>query len=151
FDAATGTLLMSLLAYDRSFRGGVRVAVGDVDGDGVPDVVTAPGAGGGPHVEVFSGQDGHLIRQFYAYDPKFAGGVTVAAGDLNGDGHAEVITGVASRGAPQVTVFDGAVAGAELVNYNAATAAFLGGVRVAAADVDGDGKADLITAIGPGG
>ncbi|MBB3989588.1 hypothetical protein [Croceicoccus naphthovorans] len=43
-------------------RSGVRVASGDVNGakenGGRADVITAPGAGGGPHVKVFNGTDG---------------------------------------------------------------------------------------------
>src|SRR5947209_5441294 len=43
YDTADGALKYSFLAYDASYRGGVRVAVGDVTGDGVDDIVTAPG------------------------------------------------------------------------------------------------------------
>src|SRR5207302_1754993 len=47
---ADGSPRASFLAYEESFRGGVHVAVADVDGDGVPDVVTGAGVGGGPVV-----------------------------------------------------------------------------------------------------
>src|SRR5262249_24073945 len=53
FDAATGATVAEFLAYDARFRGGVRVAVGDVTGDGVADIVTAPGPSGGPDVRIW--------------------------------------------------------------------------------------------------
>src|SRR5262249_45665837 len=54
FDAG-GTQLASFLAFDPFFQGGVRVAVGDVNGDGVPDIIVAAGPGGGPHVKIIDG------------------------------------------------------------------------------------------------
>src|SRR5215468_3946270 len=79
-----GSLRDSFLAYDAGFTGGVRVALADVNGDGVPDLVTAAGPGGGPHVKVFDGKTGLLDLSFYAYNPALSGGVTVAAGEING-------------------------------------------------------------------
>jgi hypothetical protein len=55
FDARTNAELASFYAYNPAFSGGVRVAVGDVTGDGVDDVVMVPGPGGGPHVRVMDG------------------------------------------------------------------------------------------------
>lgn len=74
---------------------GVHVAAGDVDGDGLDDVITGPGVGGGPLVNVFSGANSTLFLSFNAYAivGNFLGGVFVAAGDLNGDGTAEILTG----------------------------------------------------------
>jgi hypothetical protein len=72
----SGTLLGSFFAYDPQFSGGIRVAAGDVNGDGRADVITGAGPGAGPHVEVFSGEDGSLLLSFFAYDPQFAGGVS---------------------------------------------------------------------------
>lgn len=132
------------------FVGGVHVATGDVTGDGQADVIAAAGAGGGPHVRVFDGVSGALVREFYAYSAAFRGGVFVAAGDMNGDGRAEIITGAGAGGGPHVRVFDGAT-GAELAGFFAFDSAFMGGVTVAAGDVTGDSRSDLIVAAGPGG
>jgi hypothetical protein len=80
--------------------------VGDITGDGVPDIVTGAGTGGGPHVKVFDGVTGAEVRSFFAFDQGYAGGVRVAAGDVNGDGAADLIVG-ADQGASHVRVFDG--------------------------------------------
>ena len=55
FDATSGALQYEFSAYDQAFRGGVRVASADVTGDQVPDIITAPGPGGGPVIRVFDG------------------------------------------------------------------------------------------------
>jgi hypothetical protein len=65
-DTATGQTKFSFLAYERSFRGGVRVATGDVNGDGVQDIITAPGPGGSPLIKVWDGTTGTLLRSFMA-------------------------------------------------------------------------------------
>ena len=79
YDSA-GDRIRAIAAYEASFTGGVRVAVGDLDGDGREEIVTAAGAGGGPHVKVFKGGSYHEMRGFLAFDPSFLGGVYVGAG-----------------------------------------------------------------------
>jgi hypothetical protein len=137
-------------AFAPSFQGGVRVAQGDVNGDGVVDLITAAGAGGGPHVKVFDGNGGDLLMSFFAFDPGFQGGVFVAAGDVNGDGRAEIITAAGAGGGPHVKIFDGAT-GAPTRDFAAFAESFQGGVTVAAGDVNGDGRPDIIAGAGPGG
>ncbi|HET6574576.1 MAG TPA: FG-GAP-like repeat-containing protein, partial [Fimbriiglobus sp.] len=41
---------------DPAFRGGARPALGDVNGDGTPDLVVSAGFGGGPRVALFDGK-----------------------------------------------------------------------------------------------
>src|SRR5262249_57247349 len=46
-----------------------------------------------------------ILARFFAYTPTFLGGVNVAAGDLNGDGKAEIVTGAGPGGGPHVRIF----------------------------------------------
>ncbi len=149
FDGATGGEIRSFLAFDPSFSGGVRVAAGDVNGDGFADIVVGAGPGAGPHVKVFDGATHTELASFFAYG-QFAGGVHVAAGDVNNDGRDDIITG-AGEGSPggHVKVFGGANL-QELRSFFAYGPNFTGGVRVAAGDVNGDGVADIVTGAGPG-
>ncbi|MFN4258278.1 MAG: beta-1,3-glucanase family protein [Gemmataceae bacterium] len=145
-----GSTRFDFFAYNPFFMGGVRVALGDVNGDGIPDIITAAGPGGGPHVKVFDGETGAVIRSFFAYDPSFTGGVFVDAADVNGDGFADIITGAGAGGGPHVKVFDGQT-GAVRHSFFAYNPAFPGGVNVSSGDVNGDGVPDIITGAGPGG
>jgi hypothetical protein len=150
YDAETMAELFSFFPYDPAFRGGVRVAAGDVDGDGIADVITAPGPGGGPHVKVFDGVTGAELASFFAFDPGFAGGVTVAAGDVNGDGRADIAVGAGVGGGPHVQVFDGRTLGV-LSSFFAFDPGLRNGVSVGAGDLTGDGRADIVVGAGPGG
>jgi hypothetical protein len=118
FNAVQGNLLHSFDAFDPSFKGGVRVAAGDVNGDGRADVIAGAGPGGGPHVKVFNGVQGNLLHSFFAFDPTFQGGVNVAAGDVNGDGRADVVAGAGPGGGPHVRAFSG-VDGSPLAAFDA--------------------------------
>lgn len=150
FNSRNNKLVFDFLAYDASFTGGVRVATGDVNGDGFPDIITAPGPGGGPNVRVFSGKDASLLMNFFAFDSRLTTGLYVAASDTDGDAKAGIIVAPDRGGGPNVRVFDGAT-GAMVRNFFAFNPRFTGGVRVAGGDVSHDGFGDVVAAAGPGG
>lgn len=145
-----GRRLYKTFPYGENFTGGVSVAVGDLDGDRVPEIVTATARSGGARIRIHNSR-GVLIRpEFPAYDPKFPGGATVAIGDLDGDGKGEIIVGAGQGGGPHVRVFDGE-GKLKLSGFFAYDPRFRGGVRVATGDVDGDGASEIITGAGVGG
>ena len=134
------------------YTGPVRVATGDINGDGVQDIIVAAGPGGGPHVKVFDGATGQLIRSFFAFEQAFTGGVFLAAADINGDGKADIIVSPDVGGGPRVRVFSAGDPNRELVSFfGIEDPGFFGGCRVAAGDVNGDGVADLVVSAGFGG
>ncbi len=143
---------------DPNFRGGVRPAVGDLNGDGRPDLAVAAGEGGGPRVALYdgrsirSGTPTKLTGDFFAYDQSLRNGVFLTIADLTGDGFGELIAGGGPGGAPRVTAFDGrSLAGgvvAPVVNFFAGDVTDRGGVRLAALDLNGDGRPELLATVG---
>lgn len=130
--------------------GGATVAVGDTDGDGVPEFIVGNGYGNKPEVRVFS-QDGAEVRRFFAFDEGVDYGLNVAACDFDRDGKVEVVTALQAGGHPTVRVFH--ADGTPLVPYEFAAydEGFRGGVSVACGDMDRDGVTEIVTAAGPTG
>ncbi|MCC7356738.1 MAG: M23 family metallopeptidase [Candidatus Doudnabacteria bacterium] len=143
----TNKVIDSWYAYDPNFFGGVDVATGDVDDDGVDDVIVAPGPGGGPHIKVYEADGKKIITEFMAYDPLFRGGVNVTSADVLGDDDAEIITSPASKGGPHVKVFDSK--GKLLKEFMAYDGNFTAGIDIAAAK--GRTKNVIATAPNAGG
>ncbi len=143
-----GNVLNQFFAYDKNFRGGVAVATGDVDHDGVNEIITAAGKFGGPHIRIFDKQ-GNLKGQFFAYEHSFRGGVNLAVGDLDGDGQAEIVTAPQSDKEAIVKIFD--YTGHLRYKFLAYADNFFGGAHLAIGDVDGDTNQEIITGAGYGG
>ncbi len=135
------------------FSGGVRVAMADVTGDGVDDLIAGAGPGGQPTVVVIDGVTQQEVARFLAFEATFTGGVYVAAGDFDGDGFADVVVSPDQGGGPVVAVYRGAQLAAgnasELVRYFGITdASFRGGARPAVGDVNNDGVPDIVVSAG---
>ena len=140
----TGAPLGGFTYDEPFFAGGVRVALGDVLGDGQPEIVTAPGAGRAPEIRVYDHEFAAIrnpVASFLAYGSAFSGGVYVATGDVLGDRRPEIVTAPGPGLEPRVKLF--AADGRELGSFLAFEADYRGGVRVALGDVDADGKAEI--------
>lgn len=161
-DGATGATLADFMGIDdASFRGGARVAIGDINGDGIADLVVAAGFGGGPRVAVFdgasvvAGNPTKLSPDFFAFESTLRNGVFVAVGDIDGDGFGDIITGAGPGGGPRVLGFSGtSLFGGQptiITDFFAGDQSQRGGVPVAALDVNSDGRVEVITGSAPGG
>ncbi|MFO0799856.1 MAG: VCBS repeat-containing protein [Gemmataceae bacterium] len=137
------------------FRGGLRVAAGDINRDGVADLVVAPGWGGGPRLSVYNGatlaggKTQQLVNDFFVFDESVRTGVFLTVGDVDGDGYADVVAGAGVGGAPRVRVVSGAALAAgktnvALADFFAGDANGRAGARVAVAKLDGDNRADIM-------
>jgi len=104
---STATQVTSFRPYSKSFKGGVRVAAVDIDGDGEAEVITAPGTGWKPIVRGYrvSGSTVTKLAEFYAEDPSFTGGILVAGGKRDGAGGAAVVTSPGPGSDPHLRIF----------------------------------------------
>lgn len=129
-------------AYADSFRGGVNIAIGDLNGDGINEIICGAGYNGGPHIRVFR-KDGTLINPgFFAYDASFRGGVNVAVGDVDGDGIDDIVTGPGLGGSPLARVYDRD--GNLKSEFYVDDRVNRDGLEVVTADIDNDGTDEIL-------
>ncbi|MDP3964694.1 MAG: VCBS repeat-containing protein [bacterium] len=140
FDA-DGNALSQFFAYAETYRGGLSVATGDVDGDGVDEIVTAPYSDAGPQIGIFE-MDGTAVTRFFAYAENVRGGYNVVVGDVDGDGTADIVVSPKAGNGPQVAIFNGN--GDSMNRFFAYAETFRGGIFASVGDVDGDGDNDIV-------
>jgi len=161
FDGATGTVLRTFPSTGTTdFYGAAIANAGDVDGDAINDIIIgateadvfSPGTG---FVDIFSGASGLLIRRVMGDSPGDHFGTSVAsAGDMDGDGHDEVIVGAdqIGQGAPMgfstngyARVLDGMTGGTvfDVTSTDPSNGINLGTSVAGLGDLDGDGSLEV--------
>lgn len=140
----------NLFAYSTAFRGGVRLATGDIDNDNKDEIIIGAGPGGGPQVRVFEKNGIPRGIELFPFPATYRGGVDVASGDFDGDGKDDIA----------VFQFSGAQGWVKVYRYNASQTILFEknvfgnvecGATVTMGDVDLDGRDELIVGAGSGG
>jgi predicted outer membrane repeat protein len=149
FEAFEGALLREFRAVALGGGKGASLALADVTGDGLDDIILGSSAGVPSRVAVYSGE-GRLLKSFAPFAASFPGGIHVAAGDTTGDGTAEILIGSGSGAShPGAALFN--FQGKQITGWPLAAAQFAGGVNVAVVDRNGDGYGDVVVAQAAGG
>ncbi|MFH0952422.1 MAG: carboxypeptidase regulatory-like domain-containing protein [Patescibacteria group bacterium] len=148
-----GELVDQFYTYDAGFRGGVEMVIADVNGDNVADIITKPKSNGGSNIRVYeynsTTEKFELMDWFMAYHESFRGEVNIVVSDVTGDGQNDIIVSPKEEGGPNVRIYtyNTATEKIELIDwFMAYQDIFRGGVNIAAADIDGDGIKDIVTA-----
>jgi uncharacterized repeat protein (TIGR01451 family) len=127
-------------------------AIGNINGVGTKEVLVGTGRLETPQVRIYDGTGADTGLHFLAYSRDFVGGVRLASCDVDADGIDEIITAPGIGPGPHVRVLrmQGNVV-RELVGFYAFDPSFPGGVYVSCADVDNDGRSDVVVSMGEGG
>jgi uncharacterized delta-60 repeat protein len=147
-------------AGSEDFTGGGFVSAADFNNDGRAEMVFTPDLGGGPRVTIFSlpvSGTPTVLANFFGItgDPNFRGGARTGAGDVNGDGFADLGVSAGFQGGPRIALFDGttlATTPTKLLNdFFAFEDTLRNGAYLSIGDLNGDGFGDLAFGAGPGG
>jgi len=153
--AASESTTANFLPASTYYTGGGDVSsviVADLDGDGTPDIVVANWGGqanGDGSVAVFLGNGDGTFQPASVYDAGGKYSTSVVVADVNGDGKPDLIVASGSSSCCQSTGVVGILLGngngtfQPVVTYSTAAYGFNG---LAVADLNGDGKPDLIVA-----
>ncbi|MEI8228997.1 MAG: hypothetical protein WCH77_12165, partial [Planctomycetota bacterium] len=164
-DPTTGAVRTQFYAYEPTFRGGAHVFGYDITGDGIAEIITAPGPGRPGEVRVFT-RDGVPLPQynFFPFGSGYKNGVEIAAGRVTGVGRTDLVAGQ-QKGGNLVRVFPvtpgTGISSTPSRQIQPFGAAFRGGVTLATADIGTftgtrltaavpDGITEIIVGSGPG-
>ena len=160
---ANGDKVIQTVTPFPDFEGTPSVAMADVNGDMILDLIIGTGKGAAPEVAVYDGNDTvdglfkTEITRFAPFDSGFTGGVTVAGADIDGNAMADnIIVGTGPGTESQVKVFSAKLPSesGKAPDVFSSFTPYPGsksGVALATGLVEsGSGRESVVTAPGPG-
>ncbi len=148
-----GKLVASFNPYPTESKTGVAVATGDVDGDGIDELLTIP-AKSSAQLRVWkystTTKKFTQLAQLFVYDRTSRQGFTVAAGDLDSDGRAEmVVTARANARSVSIVKFGTDNKLSVLRRFTPYPIQFTSGMTLTVGDIFGTGRASIVVVGGP--
>src|SRR5262249_14513414 len=145
------------------FEGNVNVAMGDIDGDGILDLIVGSGAGHAPEVVAYAGASirgkgtfGTELARFQAFESAARGGVSVAAAQIDGMTSDNIIVGSPPGVPSEVKVYQSQLSSSPgvvpmIFSSFKPYGEDRSGVSIATGFVDfSTGRESIVTAPGPG-
>ncbi|MFA5107016.1 MAG: L,D-transpeptidase family protein, partial [Patescibacteria group bacterium] len=139
---------IEIYPYAKRDKGGVAVAVANVDGGPAAEIVTSIYRFGRSLVKTYRADaQRSIVAQFEGWPEQVQSGFQVAGGDVDGDSLDEILVSVAAGGGPHVRAFE--AYGKPLPqNFFPYESNFTGGTLTAVGDVDGDKRQEIVTVPG---
>ncbi len=139
---------LNIFAFHQDYRGGVNIAVGDINNDGRDEIIVAPYEDAQARIKIYETEEKTILKEFLAYAESFEGGARVSVGDFNSDGNNDIITSPSQKGGPHVLVWN--YQDLEyLGNFLTYDPDSRNGQTALVADINNDQIAEVITAPGP--
>lgn len=141
-----GTLLKKFYAFNKSYDGGVDVAVGDINNDNIDEIAVSKFSGEKSRVKVFNYSDQAVYFSKKVF-PKLNTSVAIDMGDVDLDYNDELIVGTGEGVRSRVKFYDiltndqdGVKLSTKLLPFNRNVKT---GIDVAGGDLNGDGSFDV--------
>lgn len=141
---ANGTFVKNIWPFPFEMNTGIFVSSGDIDNDGVDEIIVGSGPGFSPQVRAFE-LNGRLITSFISGNPNFLGGIDVAAGDFAGDEAEEIVTSYRTGGGPYIKTYYSD--GTPIKTFTPYSTRNFSGIRVSAGNLYGSTDKDEIAVV----
>lgn len=141
---ADGSIIREFDVYNKLFGRGVNLAAGDIDNDGINELIVGTGYRAAPHIRIFNGygEEKLIPGGFFAFDKNYRTGVEVSVGDIDGDNENEIAATTAYHLENKIKFFD--KHGKEKISFVPNFNIDINSIQIALGNVFGDNRDELI-------